>query len=119
MIDTPFVLLNGSRQTGKTTLAQAIDARKETPYFTLDDATMLALAAGDPLGFICNLSSPIVLNEFQKVPAVFPAIRLAVDKNRHSGRFLLTSSASGLSSEGDNAELNSAFCLVRFTLWQF
>ncbi len=94
MADTPVVLLNGARQTGKTTLAQAIAARSGARYYTLDDYATLALAAGDPAGFIRNLSGPVVIDEIQKAPELFPAIKLAVDKDRQPGRFLLTGSAN-------------------------
>ena len=94
LADTPVVLLNGARQTGKTTLAQAIAEKTGAKYFTLDDAATLALAAGDPAGFIRNLSGPVVLDEIQKAPDLFPAIKLAVDKDRVPGRFLLTGSAN-------------------------
>ena len=94
MTDTPVVLLNGARQTGKTTLAQAMAAGVGAQYFTLDDSATLALAAGDPSGFIRNLSGPVVLDEIQKAPDLFPAIKLAVDKDRQPGRFLLTGSAN-------------------------
>lgn len=94
MADTPVVLLNGARQTGKTTLAQAMAAGSGAQYFTLDDSATLALAAGDPAGFIRNLSGPVVLDEIQKVPDLFSAIKLAVDKDRQPGRFLLTGSAN-------------------------
>jgi len=94
MADTPVVLLNGARQTGKTTLAQALAESAGAQYFTLDDAATLALAAGDPAGFIRNLSGPVMLDEVQKAPELFPAIKLAVDKNRQPGRFLLTGSAN-------------------------
>ncbi|MBM3881163.1 MAG: ATP-binding protein, partial [Verrucomicrobia bacterium] len=94
LADTPVVLLNGARQTGKTTLAQALAENTGAEYFTLDDAATLALAAGDPAGFIRNLSGPVVLDEVQKAPDLFPAIKLAVDKNRKPGRFLLTGSAN-------------------------
>lgn len=94
MTDTPVVLLNGARQTGKTTLSQAIAARSGAQYYTLDDYATLALAAGDPAGFIRNLSGPVVIDEIQKAPELFPAIKLAVDKDRQPGRFLLTGSAN-------------------------
>ncbi len=94
MTDTSVLLLNGARQTGKTTLAQALAAGSASQYFTLDDSATFALAAGDPSGFIRNLSGPVVLDEIQKVPNLFPAIKLAVDKNRQPGRFLLTGSAN-------------------------
>ena len=51
MTDTPVVLLNGARQTGKTTLAQALAAGSGAQYFTLDDFATLALAAGEPCCF--------------------------------------------------------------------
>ncbi len=94
LTDTPVVLLNGARQTGKTTLAQAIAQKTGAQYFTLDDAATLALAAGDPTGFIRNLPHAVVLDEIQKAPELFPAIKLEVDKDRQAGRFLLTGSAS-------------------------
>ncbi len=94
MADTPVVLINGARQTGKTTLVQALAESTGARYFTLDDAATLALAAGDPAGFIRNLPGPVVLDEIQKVPELFPAIKLAVDRNREPGRFLLTGSAN-------------------------
>jgi len=96
MTDTPVVLLNGARQTGKTTLAQALAAGSGAQYFTFDDFATLALAAGDPSGFIRNLTGPVVLDEIQKAPNLFPAIKLAVDKDRQPGRFLLTGSANVL-----------------------
>jgi uncharacterized protein len=94
LTDTPVVLLNGARQTGKTTLAQAMATGAGAQYFTLDDSATLALAAGDPSGFIRNLTGPVVLDEIQKAPDLFPAIKLAVDKDRQPGRFLLTGSAN-------------------------
>ena len=57
LADTPVVLLNGARQTGKTTLAQALAEKTGAQYFTLDDAATLALAAGDPTGFVRNLGA--------------------------------------------------------------
>jgi predicted AAA+ superfamily ATPase len=94
MADTPVVLLNGARQTGKTTLARAIAEKTGAEYFTLDDSATLALAVGDPDGFIRNLSGPVVLDEIQRAPDLFPAIKVSVDKNRQPGRFFLTGSAN-------------------------
>ena len=92
MADTPVVLLNGARQTGKTTLAQELASGSQ--YFTLDDAATLAVAASDPAGFIKNLPGPVVIDEIQKAPDLFPAIKLSVDKDRRPGHFLLTGSAN-------------------------
>lgn len=92
--DTPVVLLNGARQTGKTTLARAIAEKTGAEYFTLDDSATLALAAGDPVGFIRNLRGPVVFDEIQRAPNLFPAIKVSVDKHRRPGRVLLIGSAN-------------------------
>jgi uncharacterized protein len=96
LADTPVVLLNGARQTGKTTLALKLVAELPLRYVTLDDATILSAAASDPQGFIRGLGQGVVIDEVQKVPSLFPAIKLEVDSDRRSGRFLLTGSANVL-----------------------
>ena len=73
LADTPVVLLNGARQTGKTTLVQSLAGNLSAQYFTLDDVATLALARGEPAGFIRNLAGPVVIDEIQKAPELFPA----------------------------------------------
>ena len=92
--DTPVVLLNGARQTGKTTLALKLATELSLRYVTLDDATILSAAASDPQGFVRDFSQGVVIDEVQKVTSLFPAIKLAVDSDRRPGRFLLTGSAN-------------------------
>ena len=95
LADTPAVLVNGARQTGKSTLVQSAELRKPgRQYLTFDDPGVLAAAKRDPNGFIAGLSTPVTLDEVQHVPELFPAIKVAVDRKRESGRFLLTGSAN-------------------------
>lgn len=95
--DMPVVLVNGARQTGKTTLARAIgDGRPAMRYVTLDDAATLAAAQVDPVGFVEGLGERVVFDEVQKAPELFPALKVAVDRRRSPGRFLLTGSADVL-----------------------
>jgi uncharacterized protein len=97
MADTPVILLNGARQTGKSTLVQAYTQGLENAtYLTLDDATVLAAAKKDPAGFLSGLPGTVVLDEVQHAPTLFPAIKLLVDRDRRPGRFLLTGSANVL-----------------------
>lgn len=95
--DSPVVLLNGARQTGKSTLAQWLtEEHYPARYVTLDDFTVLAAAREDPAGFLSGLEKPVVLDEVQRVPDLFLAIKADVDRYRQAGRFLLTGSADVL-----------------------
>lgn len=99
--DTPVVLVNGARQSGKSTLVQAANG-SPTPsgpqrrYLTLDDTAVLSAAKGDPAGFINALQGPVTLDEVQRAPELFLPIKAAVDRQREPGRFLLTGSANVL-----------------------
>lgn len=57
LADTPVVLLNGARQTGKSTLVQTVATETPRRYLTLDDRVVLAAAKSDPTGFIAFLTS--------------------------------------------------------------
>lgn len=95
--DTPVVLVNGARQSGKTTLVRALAVdRPGTVYRTFDDAATLAAAVADPVGFARQPAELLIVDEVQQVPALFPAIKQEVDRNRRPGRFLLTGSANVL-----------------------
>lgn len=94
LADTPVVLLNGARQTGKSTLVQTLASHEGRRYFTLDDYATLAAASSDPAGFIAGINGPVALDEVQRAPGLFLAIKAAVDRERKPGRFLLTGSAN-------------------------
>jgi len=94
LMDTPVLLIHGPRQSGKSTLAQAVAARHGHRYLTLDDATQLAAASEDPIGFVDRLDGPVVIDEVQRVPELFLPIKAAVDRARDPGRFILTGSAN-------------------------
>lgn len=96
LADTPVVLIHGPRQCGKTTLAQEIASSTGAAYFSFDDAVALGAATADPVGFVADLPEPCVLDEVQRAPALFTAIKAAVDRGRRPGRFLLTGSANVL-----------------------
>jgi uncharacterized protein len=98
LLDTPVVLVNGARQTGKSTLVQSVVDAGGAPrrYLTLDDAVVLNAARSDPAGFVNALQGPVTLDEVQRAPELFLAIKAAVDRDRQPGRFLLTGSADVL-----------------------
>jgi uncharacterized protein len=91
--DTPVILIVGARQSGKSTLAK--EASKAT-YLTLDDFTVLSPMQQDPYGFLKSFEGSVILDEIQRAPEAFLAIKRLVDEDRRAGRFLLTGSANVL-----------------------
>lgn len=96
LADSPVVLLHGPRQCGKTTLARSLGEDGDRQYLTLDDAATFAAVQADPAGFVLDLEGPVTIDEVQRVPELFLAIKQAVDRDRRPGRFLLTGSANAL-----------------------
>ncbi len=94
--DTPVVLVNGARQTGKTTLVKELARKRKAAFVTLDDHAILDSALNDPAGFIASLGDFAVIDEVQNAPNIFRAIKASVDRDRRPGRFLLTGSANVL-----------------------
>ena len=94
--DTPVVLIHGPRQCGKTTLARTVGEPRGYAFFSFDDAVSLEAAQADPVGFVWDLPERCILDEVQKVPAIFPALKTAIERRRAPGRFLLTGSSNVL-----------------------
>lgn len=96
MEDSPVTLVEGPRQCGKTTLAQAVCQPAGYDYISFDDEVMRRAVEADPTGFVNGLPERVILDEVQRVPKLFSAIKLAVDRNRQAGRFVLTGSVKVL-----------------------
>ena len=94
LTDTPVVCVVGPRQSGKTTLVQHL--APDRAFFSLDENNYYQTAALDPSGFVAALPDAVTVDEIQRVPALLPAIKRAVDRSRRPGRFLLTGSANPL-----------------------
>ena len=94
--DSPVVLIHGPRQCGKTTFARDVGEEKGYAYFSFDDDVIRNAAETDPAGFVGELPERTILDEVQRAPSLFTAIKSAVDRKRVAGRFLLTGSANVL-----------------------
>ncbi len=90
-------VVNGPRQSGKTTLLKAVTATGGT-YITLDDDDQRARARHDPTAFLERAARPIAIDEIQRGgDEVVLAIKAAVDRNDRRGAFLLAGSTRFLS----------------------
>ena len=96
LADSPVVLIHGPRQCGKTTLARVVGERMGYAYVNFDDDVARGAAEADPAGFVADLPEHTILDEVQRVPALFAALKTAVDRKRVAGRFMLTGSANVL-----------------------
>jgi predicted AAA+ superfamily ATPase len=94
LADTPVVLVHGPRQCGKTTLTKRVGGRLGYEYFTLDEDAVRTAARSDPTGFVAELPERVIIDEIQRVPELLLAIKVAVDRHRMPGRFLLTGSTN-------------------------
>ncbi len=89
----PAVLILGARQVGKTTLARR--AFPELPYVDLEDPRTREVFQEEPRFQVEQRTTRgIVLDEAQRVPELFPALRGVIDADRGArGRFILLGSA--------------------------
>jgi predicted AAA+ superfamily ATPase len=85
------VLLTGPRQVGKTTLLEHIK-EPDRRYVSLDDMEILMMAQEDPAHFFERFPPPVLIDEVQKAPNLFPYIKAIADKSKKKGQFWLTGS---------------------------
>ena len=92
MENFPALLITGPRQSGKSTfLLHALKDSAE--YVTFDDPLERQFADSDPKGFLRRFSGPVILDEIQYVPGLFPYLKIEIDSNRNDyGRWILTGS---------------------------
>lgn len=87
----PVVGVTGPRQSGKTTLAKAVFPNKK--YVTFDDRPMRELASSNPRDFLMAFPDGAIIDEAQKVPGIFDALKMEVDgKPTEPGKYILTGS---------------------------
>jgi predicted AAA+ superfamily ATPase len=89
----PVVLVLGARQVGKTTFLR--HELKGFSHFDLEDAATAERVAADPALFLRDRPTQVWFDEAHRVPGLFPALRVAVDRDRKPGRFVLSGSATG------------------------
>ena len=96
LADTRVLVILGARQVGKSTLLEQVasieGSRRE--ILTLDDQAVRLAARDDPAGFVAALTTPVAVDEVQRVPELMTEIKLRVDRDRTPGQFAITGSAN-------------------------
>jgi predicted AAA+ superfamily ATPase len=89
---TPVVSLLGPRQVGKTTLAHMVAEVRKTVFFDLENPADLARLSA-PMQALEPLRGMVVIDEIQRLPGLFPVLRVLADRPRIPARFLILGSA--------------------------
>lgn len=113
----PAIGLLGLRQSGKSTLLR--DQLQMGSYTTLDDSDTLDDARTSAKHFLAKLKTPVIIDEVQKAPDLFDAIKLRIDQNKRPGSYFLTGSSQWSSKIGVRESLTGRigiFYLYPFTL---
>ena len=107
----PVVTLTGPRQSGKSTLVQAVFP--DLPYVLLEDPDVRMLAQTDPRGFLINYSNGAIFDEVQRVPDLFSYLQGIVDKQTATRPFILTGSQNFLLLDQINQSLAGRTAVLR------
>ncbi|MCE2406553.1 MAG: ATP-binding protein [Pseudomonadales bacterium] len=86
----PAVVLTGARQTGKTSLMKRLFP--DHNYVSLDLPSEAEQAERDPDSFLNRHEPPLIVDEVQYAPRLFRHLKIAIDRKRENGSFLLTGS---------------------------
>jgi predicted AAA+ superfamily ATPase len=91
----PVILLEGPRSTGKSTLIRALAAHFKTQVLDFDDPIIREDATRDPLFYTRTTDkAPILIDEYQRVPAILDALKTRMNVSSLPGQFILTGSTS-------------------------
>ena len=90
------VAILGPRQIGKTTLAKQVAERyhTQTHHFDLEDPAVLSRIEGDAKLMLQHLKGLVIIDEIQRLPDLFPLLRVLSDRRPRPARFLVLGSAS-------------------------
>ena len=90
-----IVSITGLRQSGKTTIAKEFASKfsGKSTYFDLEDPRSLARVT-EPMTALEGLSGLVVIDEVQRMPSLFPILRVLADRKDQPAKFLLLGSAS-------------------------
>lgn len=91
----PSLGLLGMRQCGKSTfLGDILKKKLELEYITMDSETSRSRAEASPESMVELRKHLLVIDEVQKVPKLFDAIKSQIDQKRRPGSYLLSGSTA-------------------------
>lgn len=112
------VIINGPRQSGKTTLLKQLNACRGGVYLTLDDGALRAAAHADPGSFVADGERPMMIDEIQRGgDDLVLAIKTAVDGSPERGQYVLAGSTRFLATPSLSESLAGRAAVLE--VWPF
>lgn len=108
----PVLILTGARQVGKSTLLEHI-IDSDRKIVSLDNPILRQSAKDDPEKFLQTYSPPVIIDEVQYAPELFPYIKIIVDKKKKNGQFWLTGSQNFTMMKNVTESLAGRAAIVR------
>ena len=110
----PLVVVEGARQVGKSTLVEHLAQNVEgAVVVSLDDLDTRTAAHDNPSLFVNQGSTLLAIDEIQREPDLFLAIKSSIDRDRRPGRFLVTGSVDVLRAPDNPDSLAGRAATIR------
>ena len=94
MAANPITAILGPRQCGKTTIARKLAAEDSSGFFDLEDPDDFELLKNSAKQILSQQSGLVIIDEVQRLPELFPLLRVLADQPNTNRKFLLLGSAS-------------------------
>lgn len=108
----PIIGILGLRQVGKTTLLKRLEGLI-VELISLDLESYKLDAERSAQAFLGKLSRPTGIDEIQKVPSLFDALKWIVDQKRIPGQFFITGSSAFSSKAGIQESLTGRIGMLQ------
>ncbi len=107
----PAVLVSGARQVGKTALCRHV--WPQAHYVSLDIPSSAESARYDPLRFLSEHPTPLIVDEVQYAPELLRYVKARIDEDRTPGQYLLTGSQDFAVMQGVTETLAGRCAILR------
>ena len=94
LLANPVAAILGPRQCGKTTIAKKLGAETPSTFFDLEDPDDFELLKNSAKQILGQQTGLVVIDEVQRLPELFPLLRVLADQQTVDRKFLLLGSAS-------------------------
>jgi predicted AAA+ superfamily ATPase len=101
----PVTAILGPRQCGKTTISKLISKNQPIKIFDLEDPADLVSLTASPKITLESLKGLIIIDEIQRMPELFPILRVLADRQVKGVRYLILGSASPALIKGASESL--------------